>query len=142
MEIVLISPTHPLHPAEVDLRFRVLRAPLGIRREEVRYPLDEGSLHWVGVEEERVVGCVLFHPETAQRGRLLQMAVEPALQGRGMGRQLVRALEAEAASRGFEEVTLHAREEKVGFYLRLGYELYGDPFVEVGIPHRLMRRRL
>lgn len=142
MEIVLIAPTHPLYAAEVDLRFRVLRAPLGIRREDVRYPLDQASLHWVGREEERVVGCVLFHPETAQRGRLLQMAVEPALQGRGLGRQLVHALEAEVKSRGFGEVTLHAREEKVGFYQRLGYALYGDPFVEVGIPHRLMRREL
>jgi len=141
MEIQRIDLRHPLYAAEQELRYRVLREPLGIRREDVAYPLDEASLHWVGLEQGKLVGCVLFHPESAETGRLLQMAVEPALQGRGLGRQLVRALEAEVKAHGFGEVTLHARGEKVGFYLRLGYEVFGEPFVEVGIPHRYMRRR-
>ena len=40
------------------------------------------------------------------------------------------------------EVTLHARANVVGFYERLGYSAQGDPFLEVGIPHRHMRRAL
>ncbi len=87
-----------------------------------------------------MVGCVLFHPEGPQAGRLLQMAVEPSRHGKGIGQQLLRALEAEVARRGFREVTLHAREAAVGFYAQLGYEVFGEPFTEVGIPHRHMRR--
>jgi predicted GNAT family N-acyltransferase len=30
----------------------------------------------------------------------------------------------------------------VPFYERLGYAVYGDPFEEVGVPHRHMRRAL
>jgi hypothetical protein len=30
----------------------------------------------------------------------------------------------------------------VGFYERLGYSIYGDPFVEIGIEHRHMQKKL
>jgi ribosomal protein S18 acetylase RimI-like enzyme len=128
--------------AELDLRWRVLRAPLGHPREATRFPFEEESLHLVAIAEHKVVGCVLFHAEGLETGRLFQMAVEPALQGKDIGRKLVRALETEVAGRGFRAVTLHAREGAVGFYARLGYEVCGEPFTEVGIPHRHMRRQL
>jgi ribosomal protein S18 acetylase RimI-like enzyme len=131
-----------LHDAELDLRWRVLRAPLGHPREATRFPFEEESLHLVALEAGQVVGCVLFHPEGPHTGRLFQMAVEPARQGQHLGRELVRALEAEVVRRGFRSVTLHAREDAVGFYARLGYETFGEPFAELGIPHRHMRRTL
>ena len=39
-------------------------------------------------------------------------------------------------------LTLHARETAVAFYLRLGYRVVGEPFVEVTIPHRTMEKLL
>ena len=39
-------------------------------------------------------------------------------------------------------MTLHAREAAVPFYERLGYLSEGEPFDEVGLPHRAMRKRL
>lgn len=88
------------------------------------------------------MGCVLFHPEGPDTGRLFQMAVEPSRQGQHIGQQLVRTLEAEVSSRGFRTVTLHARQAATGFYARLGYAVFGEPFTEVGVPHRHMRRTL
>jgi len=126
----------------MDLRWRVLRGPLGLGRDAVAFPFEAESLHLVALEAGRVVGCVLFHPEGPGTGRLLQMAVEPGRQGAGIGTRLVRALEEEVARRGFEEVTLHARDTAVGFYARLGYAPSGPPYLEVGIPHQNMRRRL
>lgn len=142
MKIEMITLDDDRYQPELALRYAVLREPLGIKREDVDYPFDLGSLHWVAMDGDLVIGCVLFHPEGEKTGRLLQMAVTPTLQGRGVGRDLVRALERDVRERGYEEVTLHAREDKVGFYQRLGYEVFGEAFVEVGIPHRHMRRRL
>ena len=137
-----MDPLDPLQEAELDLRWRVLRAPLGHPREATRFPFEEESLHLVALDGKQVVGCVLFHPEGPQTGRLFQMAVEPTLQGKHIGQQLVRALETEVVRRGFRTVTLHAREGAVGFYARLGYEVFGERFTEVAIPHRHMRRQL
>ena len=39
-------------------------------------------------------------------------------------------------------MVLHARQTAVPFYERLGYETYGEPFVEVTIPHIAMRMAL
>jgi len=120
----------------------VLRKPLGHGRDAVTFPFEAESLHLVMLAGDRVVGCVLFHPEGPETGRLFQMAVEPERQGSGLGTRLVRALEQEVSARGFREITLHARDAAVGFYARLGYVTFGPPYVEVGIAHQNMRRSL
>lgn len=104
-------------------------------------------MHVVAVDaDERVVGCVVFHPEGDGRGpntgRLLQMAVDTSVQGTGVGRRLVETLEERLRQEGYREVTLHARDVAFGFYERLGYDFYGEPYSEVGIPHRNMRKAL
>ncbi|MBN8229724.1 GNAT family N-acetyltransferase [Corallococcus macrosporus] len=137
-----IHPGHPLYEAELDLRFRVLREPLGHTRASVKFPFEDDSLHLVLHVEDDVLGCVLFHPEDAHGGRLFQMAVAPTLQGKGFGARLVRTLEDELRRRGFRHVHLHARAPVVPFYERLGYTVYGEPYEEVGIPHRNMQRDL
>ena len=140
--LTFIDTAHALYPEELELRYRVLRAPLGMTRDSVKFPFDTDSLHLVEVDAGRVVGCVLFHPESERSGRLFQMAVDPTQQRTGLGSRLVRALEEELVRRGFQEVTLHARAAVRGFYETLGYSVYDEPFVEVNIPHLHMRRRL
>jgi ribosomal protein S18 acetylase RimI-like enzyme len=140
--LTFIGTESPEYASELDLRWRMLRKPLGHGREAVAFPFEAESLHLVALDGNRVVGCVLFHPDGPRTGRLFQMAVEPDRQGTGLGTRLVRGLEAEVARRGFDEVTLHARDTAVGFYARLGYDAVGEPFVEVGIPHQSMRKAL
>jgi len=132
----------PEYAQELDLRWRVLRKPLGFAPDAVAFPFEVESLHLVALDAGRVVGCVLFHPEGTETGRLFQMAVEPDRQGTGLGTRLVRTLEVVLARRGFREVTLHARDTAVGFYARLGYAPVGPPYVEVGVSHQNMRRTL
>lgn len=142
VELTFIDATHPLYAQELELRYQVLRAPLGFDRASVKFPFDAQSLHLVALEQGQVAGCVLFHPEGVHTGRLFQMAVAPSRQKTGLGARLVRTLEGELVRRGFQEVTLHARAQVAGFYEKLGYAVYGEPFVEVGIAHVHMRRRL
>ncbi|WAM27032.1 GNAT family N-acetyltransferase [Myxococcus sp. NMCA1] len=137
-----VHPGHPLYAGELELRFRVLREPLGYTRDDVTFPFEADSLHLVAHQGEVVLGCVLFNPEDAHGGRLFQMAVASHLQGQGLGARLVRTLEVELAQRGFTHVHLHARAPAVPFYERLGYAVFGAPYTEVGVPHRNMRKTL
>ncbi|PKN55232.1 MAG: GNAT family N-acetyltransferase [Deltaproteobacteria bacterium HGW-Deltaproteobacteria-14] len=133
----------PDYAGERDLRWRVLRVPLGMGRGTEVNAAEERCLHLVARDgERRVVGCVIFRVDPGATGQLMQMAVEPALQGQGVGRVLVAELERRVRADGVGEITLHAREVAVGFYERLGYAVYGDPFTEVSIPHRHMRKVL
>ncbi len=110
------------------------------------------SRHWVVLGEGgAVIACCMLHvrePSDPARddahapvGKLMQMAVEPALAGQGLGRTLVEAVFAEAARAGCVSVVLHARETAAGFYARCGCLPEGEPFTEVGPPHRRMRWR-
>jgi predicted N-acetyltransferase YhbS len=138
MNVVVLDPNaHPLYEGEKDLRYRVLREPLGMGRHQVGFQGEEEALHVVAEDRGRVVGCVLFDFAS---GRLRAMAIDPSLQRTGLGARLVERLEREVESRGVRTVLLHARADVVGFYERLGYRLTGEPFVEVGIPHRAMEK--
>ena len=128
-----------LYSRELDLRFRVLRAPLGMTREQTAFSGEQACLHVLARDGEAVVGCVLFDFAS---GRLRAMAVEASRQGQGVGARLVQKLEQEVAARGVRAVTLHARQNAVGFYQRLGYATQGEPFTEVGLPHRDMHKTL
>ncbi len=142
VRISLITPASPHYPAARRLRYEVLRRPLGRPEGSECFAHEHESLHFVALRGDEVVGCVMFYPQGADTGRLLQMAVSPAWQGRGVGRLLVTVLEREVTTRGIVEVTLHARAHVTAFYEKLGYEAYGEPYEEVGIAHRSMRKTL
>ncbi len=75
-------------------------------------------------------------------GSIGRVAVMPQWRGKQIGEALMQAAIELARSAGHSETTVHAQEQAVRFYERLGYQVYGDPFLEVGIPHRHMRRSL
>lgn len=64
-----------------------------------------------------------------RRGYLWHLAVEPELQGRGLGRRLLEAVEAAFRELGVPKVTYQIERpnrQVTGFYLRLGYHLRDD----------------
>jgi predicted GNAT family N-acyltransferase len=69
------------------------------------------------------------------------MAVKAGYEVQGVGRRLLRSLEALLATRGVTQLSLHARISAAGFYEKLGYVRSGAPFVEVGIPHIRMEKQ-
>lgn len=59
----------------------------------------------------------------------------------GLGRKLINKLE-EMAADGLEKAKAHAQVQASGFYERLGYAPASDVFLEDGIPHLLMTKKL
>ena len=141
MELKFIDTEHPLYEKERRLRSKVLREELGFPPGAEVFPFEDKSLHLVAVQDGDVIGCAAFHPEE-RTGRLYQMAVYEEHRGKGIGGKLVAELERHLRDRGFEEIYLHARHYAVPFYEKLGYEIFGEPFVEIGIDHRKMKKSL
>lgn len=129
--------------AERRLRYEVLRRPIGWAEGTERQAVEDQSIHWVAKDVDgHVIGCVMMHDQGDGTARLLQMAVTEPLQGRDIGRRLVKTLEGRAREHGIHTITLHARQTAIPFYERLGYTTYGDPYVEVTLPHQSMKRSL
>jgi len=64
------------------------------------------------------------------------------VRGRGHGGAVLAELHRQAVLRGVREVELHAQVPARRFYERAGYAAVGDEYVEAGIPHVTMVRRL
>lgn len=126
----------------VALRQAVLRTPLGLQYSAADLAAEHDQFHLALFEHETPVASGILQWQHDAQAKMRQMAVDQAYRGRGLGAQLVKALEAEAARRGIRRIVLHARASALGFYERLGYTCVGDAFEEVGLPHRRMEKVL
>ena len=123
---------------------------LAVRRvvfvQEQRVPLelevdgrDPEALHVIARDEAgRAVGTARLRVTADGQAKVERVAVLATHRGRGIGAQLMSALEAEARRRGHRAVTLAAQTPALAFYAARGYEAHGPDFMDAGIPHRRM----
>ncbi|HEX4327605.1 MAG TPA: GNAT family N-acetyltransferase [Burkholderiales bacterium] len=78
----------------------------------------------------------------AGTGHIGRMAVLREARGTGVGGAILRALMRAAPDYGFAQIVLHAQSQVANFYARHGFIAEGAEFLEVGIPHVLMRAPL
>jgi predicted GNAT family N-acyltransferase len=131
------------YDAACALRHVVLRVPLGMDLYAEDLSAEAEHLHYGAFDAEgTLVGTAAAVPLGSGVAKVRQVAVGDALRGNGIGAMLMREVEADLRSEGYARLVLHARAPVVGFYERLGYETEGEPFTEVGIPHRRMTKAL
>jgi predicted GNAT family N-acyltransferase len=70
------------------------------------------------------------------------MAVEDEMRGRGLGAAILAEAEAQARAAGASRIRLHAQLAAQSLYARGGFEPHGVEFMEEGIPHVTMEKRL
>lgn len=100
---------------------------------------DPVSLHLVARDDNgEPIGTVRLTPSHA----IGRMAVLRAWRGRGVGDALMAEVLRQARERRVPEVHLHAQVDAIGFYMRFGFVPEGPRFMEAGIEHQAMRRRL
>lgn len=126
----------------VDLRDTILRKPLGLTLDLTSLGNEAESTHVAGFEGNTLLCCLLLTPLDTTVIQMRQVAVDTALQSKGIGKKLVQFSENIARELSFKEIILHARKNVVGFYEKLGYSTYGEEYVEVTIPHINMKKTL
>lgn len=126
----------------VALRTEVLRKPLGLVFLEDQLNAEVSDLHIGAFKGSQLVGCCILSPRTYDAIQLRQMAVDPALQLAGIGAAILEFSEDHSIQNGFQKLILHARKNALGFYQKSGYEIVGDEFAELGIPHYQMEKVL
>jgi predicted GNAT family N-acyltransferase len=113
--------------------------------EEQRVPLEEewdgrdpDCRHFLACLDGQPVGTARLLPD-AHIGRV---AVLREARGRGIGEALMAAAIAAARRDGHACVALAAQTHALAFYARLGFEAFGEEFLDAGILHRHMRLSL
>lgn len=120
--------------ADMDIHFVASHQGADVTQER----LDQGSA-FIAELDGKIVGTITLtypidvpHAEYHTDRRLAsfgQFAVEPGLQGSGLGRILIQTVEAEAMRLGAEEICLDTAQPAahlISYYQRLGYEIRAE----------------
>ncbi|MDD5585532.1 MAG: GNAT family N-acetyltransferase [Alphaproteobacteria bacterium] len=113
-----------------------------IAQELVFDSLDSGAVHYLVLQNGEPVATVRAvlkdGGKTAKIGRL---AVIKKARGQGLAKVAMNAIEADHDLKGAEKFVLDSQSYIVPLYKSLGYEVEGEEFIEVGIPHRHMSKK-
>jgi len=96
------------------------------------------SVHAIVFDEEKPVATGRLLPD----GHIGRMAVLKDWRRRGIGALMLQSLMERAKERGYPEVALSAQVQAVPFYRAHGFEAEGEEYLEAGIRHQAMKRRL
>jgi predicted GNAT family N-acyltransferase len=100
------------------------------------------ALHFIALADGQPVGtarAVLGDDGTS--AKIGRVAVCRSNRGFGIGKMLIAAIEGSPDLKRVQNFLLDAQTHARQFYARLGYEAYGEEFMDAGIPHRHMKKR-
>lgn len=123
------------------LRRRVFCDEQGVDPAAEQDGRDGDAIHLVALSGDSLVGTcrLLVEGDTARLGRA---AVASEHRGRGVGAALLDAADRVSLEAGAERIRLHAQTAARSLYERSGYAARGEPFLEEGIEHVTMEKRL
>ena len=130
------------YQAMVSLRIKILREPLGLSFTPEELEKEKEDFLLCAFDDDKMVACCVLSKLSDHSCQLRQMAVSPSMQKNGLGRSLLDFAEKVAYDSGFRSMVMHARKTAVGFYQKQGYEIVGEEFEEVTIPHFEMQKQL
>ena len=129
--------------AYYDLRYRVLREPLGQPRGSERNEGDDTGMHFALYETDRLVAIARLDNAGTAIAQVRFVAVETDQQRKGTGKKIMEAVEERCRELQVEKIILHARDYAVDFYLGLGYTLIGPSYKLFDVlQHFLMEKTL
>lgn len=125
--------------AAKPLRQTVFVEEQGVPAEIELDEFDATSLHALACDAS---GLPIGTGRLLADGHVGRMAVAADWRGQGVGRALLVHLMDEARIRRYGELRLNAQTHAAAFYRQFGFQQIGDEFMEAGIPHCEMARRI
>jgi hypothetical protein len=104
------------------------------------------EIEFDGLDDVAVHALVLFDGKAVGTGRILddghigRIAIIKEFRAKGLGSKIVLSLIDEATNKGYPRVYLGSQKHAIDFYTKLGFQPFGDEFMEAGIPHLSMEK--
>lgn len=135
-----------------DIHSTIYEDALAIRKEvfvtEQQVPLsleieDENlCVHFVLYEDNKPAATVRLFPKDDTTYKIQRMAVVKQSRKKGFGRDIMVAAEEYAKNVGKAQTLLGAQTHALAFYKSMGYEAFGDEFLDAGIKHFNMKKEI
>lgn len=125
------------------LRWKILRAPWNEPEGSEQDEYEDNSFHIMAIDNNSVIGVARLQNIQPGQAQIRYMAVDDTCQNKGIGRLIVEHIESYARNNSISEIILHARENAVGFYEKLGYTVIEKSYLLFNcIQHYKMKKKL
>lgn len=125
-----------------DLRYRILREPLGKPRGSEQNDGDSTGEHFALYDDGDLKAIARLDEADEGISQVRFVAVEANAQGKGYGKQIMHAVEERSIKKGHKKMILHARDYAVDFYLSLHYKIVEKSYLLFDVlQHFLMEKK-
>ena len=144
MEIKQIEYNSKEYINSVNLRNKILRIPLGLFLDINKLEKEKSDIHIAAFEKNKIIGILILTPIDTAIVKMRQVAIDTGLQNKGIGSMLVEFSEKIAWDLKFSKIILDARSSAINFYLKMGYKILSDEYLDehIKIPHYKMEKLL
>jgi len=125
-----------------DVRRQVFVEEQDVSEDLVFDSFEGEAVHIVVKDGERVIGTARVRFPEVKQAKLERMAVLSLFRRLGIGKGMISFLFKNLNGKQIEKVVLHAQYGVTDFYSACDFTPVGSPFVEAGIKHLKMERRL
>jgi predicted GNAT family N-acyltransferase len=102
---------------------------------------DNEALHFIALADGHPVGTArAVLRDNGTSAKIGRVAVYRSNRGVGIGKLLIAAIEESSDLKHVHNFLLDAQTHALQFYAQLGYEAYGEEFMDAGIAHRHMKK--
>lgn len=126
-----------------ELRWRILRAPWKQPKGSEQDDEEDRSYHIMAMENDLLTGVARLQFPEQNIAQLRYMAIDRRYQNKGIGQEIVAYMEGVARKNNAEQLILHARNNALGFYEKLGYKITEKSYLLFdSIQHYKMSKKL
>lgn len=140
METKIVTNEQELQDA-FTIRKAVFVNEQNVPEEEEIDQFDEDAVHFVLYNGETPIGAGRFRLVDGN-GKVERICVLKDKRQSGSGKTIMDKIEEYAKNQGISILKLNAQTHAIPFYSKLGYEVISEEFLDAGIPHRTMKKKL
>ncbi len=106
--------------------------------------LDHICDHYLGLYDQKAVATGRIRYPDQETAKIERVAVLDECQGKGFGKKLMEFMIEDVKNRSASviEIQLGAQSHALKFYEKLDFEAFGDEFMDAGIPHYMMKKKI
>ncbi|MFC7394100.1 GNAT family N-acetyltransferase [Scopulibacillus cellulosilyticus] len=138
---ILIAETKEQSNDALAVRYKVFVEEQNVPEEEEIDQYEEDAIHFVAYDGGTPAGAGRIRIQD-QTVKVERICVLNAYRGKKVGQAIMKKIEETSKERGFNQFLLNAQTHAVPFYKRIGYQVTSGEFMDAGIPHVQMKKRI
>ena len=124
----------------IDIRYQVFTLEQGFAQEVDLDERDSESIHILVYDNNKAIATGRMFKESDDTYHIGRIAVLKNYRGLKIGSLILEVFEKKAKELGAKNVVLGSQIDKTEFYIKNGYQKYGDIFDDANYPHVMMRK--